>query len=193
MKSKIIQQGAEAVISLEPSPNREGGRTFARDKLESTTSGSASRDKNHQVVLKNRISKGYRLPVLDQKLRKLRTRSEAKIINKLSGIIPVPKIIDSNEKTFQIEMEYIQGEKLSISLENLDYKQICKQIANLLTKLHNQDIVHGDLTTSNMIYVENNTSNSERYKEKVKFGKARDSGSDVVSDTKKKRKVNVIK
>lgn len=119
---KIIQQGAEAVISLE-----------------------------NNTILKNRISKGYRLKEIDQKLRKLRTRSEAKIINKLNKTTFVPKILESDEKTFQISMEYIQGEKLSQSLEDLDYKEICRQIADLLTKLHNQDIIHGDLTTSNMI------------------------------------------
>ena len=49
-------------------------------------------------------------------------------------------------------MEFIDGKKLSEHLEKLDYKTISKQIGQTLTKLHNQDIIHGDLTTSNMIY-----------------------------------------
>ena len=53
---KIIQQGAEAIISLE---------------------------KNQ--ITKERISKSYRLPIIDKRLRKSRTKSEAKIINKLFG------------------------------------------------------------------------------------------------------------
>lgn len=122
---KIIQRGAEAVISLE---------------------------KNK--VIKNRIKKSYRLPVLDEKLRKRRTKSEAKIINKLSKIINVPKILESDNQE-KIYMEFIDGKKLSEELEKLDWKEICKQLAESITKLHDQDIVHGDLTTSNMIYKNN--------------------------------------
>ena len=124
--SKIIQQGAEAVISLQ----------------------------NNQIT-KNRIKKSYRLPSLDNKLRKSRTKSEAKIINKLQNIIPVPKIIETDDKE-KIIMQFINGKKLSEYLENLDWKQICKKIAENITKMHNQDIIHGDLTTSNMIYTEDN-------------------------------------
>ncbi len=120
-KQKIIQQGAEAIISL---------------------------NSNNQI-LKNRTKKSYRLPILDTKLRTRRTKSEAKIINKLKPIINVPKIIKTNEN--QIIMQYINGKKLSDNLEKLNYQQISKQIGQTLTKLHNQNIIHGDLTTSNMI------------------------------------------
>jgi Kae1-associated kinase Bud32 len=132
----IIQQGAEAQISLE---------------------------KNR--IHKHRIKKSYRLSDLDQRLRKSRTKSEAKIINKLSSILPVPKILESDDKE-NIIMEFIEGKKLSENLEKLNYKKICRQIAENITKMHNQGIIHGDLTTSNMIYVED--SNKEKQK-KVYF------------------------
>ena len=122
MKPKIIQRGAEAIIYL---------------------------DKN--VAIKNRIKKSYRLSVLDKKLRKSRTKSEAKIISKLQTIINVPKIFESDNQE-SIKLEYLKGSKLSEKLEKLDWRSICKEIGITLTKLHNQDIVHGDLTTSNMIY-----------------------------------------
>jgi len=125
---KTIQQGAEAIITLE----------------------------NNQIQ-KHRIKKSYRHPDLDQKLRKRLTKSETKIISKLQNIIPVPKIIKSDDKE-NITMEYIKGQKLSEHLEELDYKTICKQIAENISKLHDQDIIHGDLTTSNMIYVKNNNT-----------------------------------
>ncbi len=122
---KTIQQGAEAIISIDDNK-----------------------------IIKNRIEKSYRLPVLDKKLRKIRTKSEAKIINKLNNIIPVPKIIETNNKE-TIIMEYIKGKKLSEHLETLNWKSLSKQIGETLTKLHNQNIIHGDLTTSNMILKEN--------------------------------------
>jgi len=126
MTPKILQQGAEAIISLE---------------------------NNH--IIKNRIKKSYRLHELDNKLRKSRTKSEGKIINKLYGIIPVPKIININDSEMVIEMEYIKGEKLSQHPEDLDWKTICKQIGKTVSKLHEQNIIHGDLTTSNMILKDN--------------------------------------
>ena len=41
-------------------------------------------------------------------------------------------------------MQYINGKKFSEHLEKLDYKEICKQLGETLTKLHNQDIIHGN-------------------------------------------------
>jgi len=125
IKSKVLAKGAEATITLD------------KDK-----------------IIKNRLKKSYRISIIDEKLRKSRTRSEAKIINKLSSIIPVPKILKTDEKQ-TIEMEFINGKKLSETLENLDYKKICRLIAENLTKMHDQGIIHGDLTTSNMIFQEN--------------------------------------
>ena len=124
MKPKIIQQGAEAIITL----------------------------KDNQIT-KYRVKKSYRLPELDKKLRLRRTKSETKIINKLKKIIPVPEIFKTDDEN--IFMQYIKGKKLSEHLEKLDYKKLCKQIGENLTKLHNKDIIHGDLTTSNMIYHNN--------------------------------------
>jgi len=126
MQNKILQQGAEAIISLD----------------------------NNNQILKNRIKKSYRFPELDNKLRTRRAKSEAKIIEKLKNIINVPKIIKTEDD--KITMQFIDGKKLSDNLEKLDYKKICKQISETLTKLHNQNIIHGDLTTSNMIYAEDN-------------------------------------
>lgn len=122
----IIQQGAEATISLNETNN---------------------------TILKKRLKKSYRIPEIDNKIIKRRTKAEAKIINKLQSIINVPKIISSNYD--EISMEYIKGLKLSDHLETQDYKEISIQIGHILTKLHNQDLVHGDLTTSNMILKDN--------------------------------------
>lgn len=120
--AKIIQQGAEAIISLESSR-----------------------------IVKDRIPKKYRHPELDNKLRRLRTKAEAKIINKLKNIIHVPKILEDPGAGRMIHMEYINGIRLSEGLEGLDWKSICKKIGQTISKLHEQDIIHGDLTTSNMI------------------------------------------
>lgn len=51
-------------------------------------------------------------------------------------------------------MPYIEGKKLSEHLEQLEWRNICKIIGNQIAKLHDNNIIHGDLTTSNMIWNE---------------------------------------
>ena len=126
--SKILFRGAEAIIS---------------------------RDKNE--IIKQRVKKSYRITELDDKIRKLRTRSEAKLIEKASKVIPTPKILKVKEENKEIIMELVQGKKLSESLELFNekiQKEILKQIGENLARIHDIDIIHGDLTTSNMIFNE---------------------------------------
>jgi len=102
-------------------------------------------------VVKDRIKKDYRLDIIDQKLRKSRTKKEAKILGKLTDLDFTPKVLKTDNKSI-IEMEYIKGEKVRDVLENVDYKELSKEIAKKIKLLHDNGIVHGDLTTSNMIF-----------------------------------------
>lgn len=105
-------------------------------------------------LTKNRIKKSYRLPFLDDKLRKSRTKREAKLLSKLSKIIQVPALISTNNKD-EIKMQFIEGKKLSEHLDTLkNANKICRQIGNSVAILHDNNIIHGDLTTSNMILAE---------------------------------------
>jgi TP53 regulating kinase-like protein len=104
-------------------------------------------------VIKDRVSKSYRHPELDKKLIKARTKREAKILEKASKIIDAPKPISVSFN--EIQMPFIEGKKLSENLENLNWREICKKIGKQIAKLHDNNIIHGDLTTSNMIWVEN--------------------------------------
>jgi len=126
MKQQIIGRGAEAILI-----------------------------KKNSHLIKDRIKKSYRLPELDLKLRKSRTKKEAKLLDKAYSIIKVPKIISSDNKEI-IEMEFIEGKKLSETLDNLkDKNKICEKIGQNISKLHDKEIIHGDLTTSNMILKDN--------------------------------------
>jgi len=127
IKQKIIQQGAEAVISLQQGK-----------------------------IHKKRIKKSYRLAEVDEPLRKQRTRKEAKLLENLATIINVPKLIKADETNKKIVMQYIDGKKLSEYLEKLKNKnKIMQQVGKQIAILHNNNIIHGDLTTSNMILKDN--------------------------------------
>jgi Kae1-associated kinase Bud32 len=107
---------------------------------------------NSNTIEKNRISKSYRHPKLDLQLRKLRTRSEAKILQTMQRQnICVPKVISSNDNSMTINMSFIDGIKLRDKISNSNYKTLCIKLGQILAKMHNLNIIHSDLTTSNMI------------------------------------------
>ena len=105
-------------------------------------------------LVKRRIPKGYRHPALDEMIRTRRTRREAKILDKASKMINSPKLIKMDDKKAEIEMEFVEGKVLSDYLDKLPLKEalkVCFDMGSEIGLLHNMDIIHGDLTTSNMI------------------------------------------
>jgi TP53 regulating kinase-like protein len=122
--NELIQQGAEAKIFL-----------------------------NKNIISKQRVKKYYRHPILDDQIRTRRTKSESKLLTKaLEAKVNVPKITAVSQ--FEIQIEYIKGERLSQILSSLPekkQKQIMKQLGEQITLLHKNNIIHGDLTTSNII------------------------------------------
>ena len=79
-------------------------------------------------IIKDRIKKEYRIKEIDERLRKFRTRREAKILDKLSIIgFPGPKLIDSDDKE-NIIMEKIKGEMIRDILEKKDCIKLSEEI-----------------------------------------------------------------
>jgi TP53 regulating kinase-like protein len=134
---KLISQGAEAKIYL--------------------TGSEEHKDKR---IIKDRIKKDYRIEEIDNQLRRFRTRREAKILSKLHKFNFVPKVLENDEKE-KLTIEYIEGPKIRDVLDK-EYVEdresaldICREIARKVKLMHDNDIIHGDLTTSNMILNEN--------------------------------------
>ena len=109
--------------------------------------------KDNNDVIKERFSKKYRLGHLDESLRKFRTRREAKVLGKLAEMnFPAPNLKDFSDKRMSIVMDFIPGEKLKDVLKaGDDFQQLAKEVGERVAKLHSKHIIHGDLTTSNMI------------------------------------------
>ncbi len=122
---KIIGQGAEALLYL-----HEG------------------------KVIKERIKKGYRHPDIDFRIRKTCTRKENKLLNSAYSLINVPKVFEFSDSDMSITMEFISGETIRDILDSMPRSkrlEVCKQIGSSVALLHDSNIVHGDLTTSNFI------------------------------------------
>jgi Kae1-associated kinase Bud32 len=100
-------------------------------------------------LIKDRVSKGYRIEFLDKKLRKRRSKKEAKILAKLGELGLSPKLIEHEDH--KITMEYIDGVTLRDYINQKNYKDLMKELAEKIAIIHNNGIIHGDLTTSNFV------------------------------------------
>ncbi len=108
-----------------------------------------------EVIVKERIQKSYRLGSLDHQIRRYRTIREAQMIHeaKKAGV-PTPVIYLIDEQNCRIFMEFLQGPRLKEALAVMSPKRrasLCHLVGSLIGRLHGNQLVHGDLTTSNMI------------------------------------------
>ncbi len=169
MEYTLIGFGAEAKIFLVKSNQKVDNKylfTFDHKALKNLAELDIPKDyhikieyEKENLILKIRFMKRYRHYLIDKQFRKYRTRIEKKILEKLYTIINVPKVIYSDEDYGILIMEYIEGEKLSNIIEQLDDKNIRNilfEIGKYVGIMHNNDIIHYDLTTSNMIINNNN-------------------------------------
>ncbi len=106
-------------------------------------------------VRKERVVKGYRVGELDSYLRKSRTKREAKLISlaRRAGVA-TPFIYDVDNLRTTLEMKKIEGKQVREMLDyvnSIERKKLCYEIGKSVGRLHSANIVHGDLTTANMI------------------------------------------
>lgn len=123
MHSRIIKRGAEADVYLIP-----WYKNIAISKL--------------------RNPKKYRNITLDNLIRGRRTIHEANMLNDVKATgIKTPFIYFLDPKRAEIIMEYIDGENVKDILS----PEIGFKMGKYVSILHNKNIIHGDLTTSNFI------------------------------------------
>jgi len=134
LPSNMVEKGAEA--------NIYSGRWMDED-----------------VIIKKRIPKTYRIEEIDGYLRKMRTKGESKLLGEAKRCgVKTPIIYDIDKNESEIIMEKIIGTPVKEIFEDLKYngtsdiiKNLSKKIGENIAKLHNCRIIHGDLTSSNMI------------------------------------------
>ncbi len=119
---------------------------------------------DEEVLVKKRLVKGYRIREIDEYLRKKRTRNEAKLMGeaKRCGVV-TPLIFDVDLKESTLTMENISGKEVKevFSDENIELSEIIsisQSIGESVARLHDCGIIHGDLTTSNLMLSEGNDS-----------------------------------
>jgi TP53 regulating kinase-like protein len=108
-----------------------------------------------KVIMKKRLPKKYRLQKLDGQIKTYRTIHEPQLIHEAKGAgVPTPTIFLVDVKSATIIMEFIEGKQVKQLLSEVsksERQRLCLEIGELIGRLHRYGIIHGDLTTSNMI------------------------------------------
>ena len=104
-----------------------------------------------KTLIKERVVKGYRISEVDDPIRKRRTRREAKVLDKLHHLGFTPKLHSSDDKKCTVVMDFINGKTLRDELDSKNYKKYMEELGKKIALLHNEQTIHGDLTTSNFI------------------------------------------
>ncbi|EDV50994.1 EKC/KEOPS complex subunit TP53RK [Drosophila erecta] len=139
MSLQILKQGAE-------------GRVYLGDF------------KGKACLIKERFVKKYRHPELDTQITRQRMKAEAKASERCqaAGIL-APRILHSDLNTHKLYMEYFDAAKTAkqfiqevvlTQAEDAAKKSLlefCTRIGNIIWKMHKNHIIHGDLTTSNIL------------------------------------------
>lgn len=105
------------------------------------------------AVAKYRHPKPYREQRLDKTLRESRTILEAKLVGEARKLgVPTPSLLFIDPELCLILFDYIPGVKLKDVLSELERPDtLFNRLGFYTALLHSRGIVHGDLTTSNVI------------------------------------------
>src|SRR2546422_7290576 len=111
-----------------------------------------------KAVVKRRVRKAYRHEELDAKIRKERTVKESSAIHeaKIAGA-RTPSILGLDLERSSIIMTFIEGKVARDAIDTMvDSRRLhlLEEIGRQVGLLHSAGIVHGDLTTSNIILPE---------------------------------------
>lgn len=106
------------------------------------------------AILKIRAPKKYRNPVLDARLRRQRTAKESQMISYVKSFgAPSPLVYFVDHKQAGITMQMIPGTPVH-DLPESEIVGAARGMGRLAGMLHKNGVMHGDLTTSNFILLD---------------------------------------
>ncbi|XP_023209770.1 TP53-regulating kinase-like [Centruroides sculpturatus] len=153
MKSKVLlKQGAEAKV------------------YKCTFLGKES-------ILKERFKKTYRFEKLDEMLTKERMKAELRsLLRCRQAGIHCPAVYFVNMPESYVVMEFIPNITVRQFIQqcqtsndqNAELMNLVEKIGKDIAKMHSNDLIHGDLTTSNML-IYNNLQSEVHFKEDSKI------------------------
>ncbi len=109
------------------------------------------------ALLKERDAKSYRPKALDERLRRERTRTEARLLSDVRKLgVRTPIVYDVDLAKGRLVLEEIPGPTLKQLLDahreaDPEILSVVRSFGEALGRLHAAGISHGDLTSSNVI------------------------------------------
>jgi len=102
---------------------------------------------DNESVTKRRNPRAYRHPELDERLRRDRTRSEARLTSSARRVgVPAPLVRDVDLEDTQLRVQRVGDRELR---EAVTPSRV-RQVSHHLARLHGAGLVHGDPTTRNV-------------------------------------------
>jgi len=99
------------------------------------------------TVVKRRAPRSYRHPTLDDRLRRERTREEARLISEARRAgVPTPVVRDVDVRETRLDVQYVGACDLTAALTEANVRAVATRLATL----HDAGVVHGDPTTRNV-------------------------------------------
>ncbi|CAO1636180.1 unnamed protein product [Sympodiomycopsis kandeliae] len=176
--STIIKQGAEAKVYKCVLSNVAPTLTTLSSDTGSAATTSKPLPLPKPILLKYRFPKHYRHPHLSQSITIQRTVSEVRALVRCARRgVNVPGVNLVDEKSGIIGLEWIEGQSVrellgggveddqvaedsaqtaseaseQAQLNDTEQEKLMSLIGYQLAKMHSADVIHGDLTTSNMM------------------------------------------
>jgi len=115
------------------------------------------------ALLKSREAKSYRPKALDERLRRERTRTEARLLVEARRLgVRTPIVLDLDVERCRLILEELPGPTLKAVLGDAnvpptEVAQAVRTFGEALGRLHAGRISHGDLTSSNVLLPEGPT------------------------------------
>ena len=109
------------------------------------------------TIVKQRFKKTYRHPTLDTKLTRSRLGMEARSMMRARKLgVATPTLYYVDQQQSAIYMEKVPGKSLKEliredSMSEKDMEDIGAQVGKAVAKMHDGGLIHGDLTTSNIL------------------------------------------
>jgi N6-L-threonylcarbamoyladenine synthase/protein kinase Bud32 len=127
---------------------REGAEPMGRGRTDdgAVRGAEAIVEVGPERVTKRRLPKPYRHPVLDERLRRERTRSEARLTSEARREgVPTPVVLDVDDAETTLTFEAVGEADLRDSLTETGVRDVGRHLASL----HRSGVVHGDPTPRN--------------------------------------------
>lgn len=158
---ELIAQGAESLLFRTCYLHDPVRELLGRGKRQQTgeAKSRSPQSSNPNAALKVRPEKKWRHPTLDKRLTRARILAEARILVKCrKDGVPVPGVLGLDWERGWLVTEWIEGGTVKDAIYRRDsspgdlaLKALLHRIGRAVGKLHVMGVVHGDLTTSNLM------------------------------------------